>query len=160
MRLDVWMSGAGQPMDDMRHATPDFKVSARGNLNRWIGRILCLKKDLPDIDDLPAFQGKIFSQPGHDNLVVCRSDSPIDNNNVLIIDAGAMHRVAFYPHEIRRDRVGNDKVVYIQSFLLPIIGRRWESCMNWPGQKTHMAKDRRVIVHHFPLRRTEPLPLY
>jgi hypothetical protein len=30
------------------------------------------------------------------------------------------------------------------------VGRGWKSSMNRPGQKTHIAKDRRVIVHALP----------
>ena len=78
-------------MDDIGDAPPDFKISTKGNLNRWIGRVFRFEKHLPAVDDLQTLQGKIFAQPGHDNLIVCRGDRPIDYDNVLISDTGAIH---------------------------------------------------------------------
>ena len=57
----------------------------------------------------------------------------------------------------KTDGMGNNQIVDVQSFLPPIICRTWEARMNRPCQKTYSPKFSWVLVHHVPLRRTEPL---
>lgn len=114
-------------MNDAGDYTPDAEIGINGNLNRLVFRI-CRNQLTRVVVLHKPFHCQLAVDDSDDNFAACRFDGSVDNQDIVVVDAGIFHRISRYTDEEGCRRVWNEEFVKVELSIYMIVGRGWETC--------------------------------
>src|SRR5258708_37874176 len=103
---------------------------------------------------LHAFEQQVLSHPGDHDLPVRRSQRPVDDDDVVRADTGPPHRVATDANKVAGKRMGDDQIMKVQGWFLPIVPRAGKPCVDRLRPPAHRRKYLPIFRHQHSPRTT------